>query len=97
MIPILRELILSHVTHNTKHTTNMYSIGEINKQNNQTIRDEENRKIANYDVQENGDVWTRFEGRLKIIEAGEAAKAFLAKVKGFCPGQLRVELTARYA
>lgn len=97
MIFVFRELILLHVTRNTKHTTKMYYIGDIVKANNKDIRDEENRKIANYESQPNGEVWTRFEGRLKIIAAGEAAKAFLAKVKGFNPGQLRVELKARYA
>lgn len=75
----------------------MYSIGEINKQNNQTARDEANRKVASYEVQDNGDVWTRFEGRVKIIEAGPEADAFVAKVKHFNPGQLRVELQRRYS
>jgi hypothetical protein len=74
----------------------MYSIGEINKQNNQTARDENNRKIANYEKQENGDIWTRLEGRLKIIEAGPEADKFLADVKGFNPGQLRVFLEKHY-
>ena len=74
----------------------MYSIGEIIKNNNKDIRDEDNRKLANYSVQDNGDVWTRFEGRVKIIEAGESADTFFASVKGFNPGQLRVAISKRY-
>ena len=74
----------------------MYSIGEINKQNNQKARDEANRKIASYTVQENGDVWTSFEGRTKTIATGFEADKFLADVKGFNPGQLRVFLEKSY-
>ena len=75
----------------------MYSIGEIQKQNNQTTLDEDNRTRANYDVKENGDVWTRYEGRVRVISAGEAAETFLQSVKGVCPGQLAVILAKRYA
>lgn len=75
----------------------MFSIGEINKQNNQTARDEENRKVANFEVQEDKSVYLRFEGRLRILDAGDAANAFLAKVKGFNPGQVRVELKSIFA
>lgn len=75
----------------------MYSIGEIQKQNNQTERDEYNRTRANYDVKENGDVWTRYEGRVKVIPAGEAAQTFLQSVEGVCPGQLAFILAKRYA
>ena len=75
----------------------MYSIGEIQKQNNQTERDEDNRTLANYDVKVNGDVWTRYEGRVRIIPAGEAAQAFLQSVESACPGQLASILAKRYA
>lgn len=74
----------------------MYSIGNILKNNQNSERDEANRKLANYEVQKNGEVWTRFEGRLKIIEAGFEADKFLAEVKGFNPGQLRVFLAKSY-
>ena len=74
----------------------MYSIGEIVKNNHKDTRDEANRKIANYSVQAHGDVWIRFEGRLKIIEAGEPADTFLASVRGFNPGQLRVAISKCY-
>lgn len=79
------------INHNTL-PNNMFSIGEINKQNNQTARDEENRLKANFDVQDNGDVWVRYEGRLKILEAGPEADKFLADVKGFPADQLKVYL-----
>lgn len=74
----------------------MYSIGETLKNNNQTARDEANRKAASFEKQKNGEVWTRYEGRLKIIPAGKEAEAFLDSVKGFDPGQLRVAISKRY-
>ena len=75
----------------------MYSIGEIKKLNQNSERDEANRLAANYTTQENGDVWIRSQGKTRIIEAGAEADAFLAEVKNFPPGQLRVAIEKRFA
>ena len=57
---------------------------------------ETNQKITNYSVQPNGDVWTRFEGRTKIIAAGPEADTFLNAVKGLDPRQLKAFLSKSY-
>lgn len=68
----------------------MYSLSEIKKQNFRAEQDEKLRLQSNFSVQDDGDVWVRHNGILKIYSTGLEADAFLASVNGKAPGEVNV-------
>jgi hypothetical protein len=67
----------------------MFSLNIIKKQNFRAEQDEKLRLQSNFSVQEDGDVWIRHNGILKIYSGLDAAE-FLASVKGKAPGEVNV-------